>query len=131
MNTQDKKPTVWTHLQDFTKGDQRYSFFQSEKGAIKLERHTAEGNRMVFCVIGEELQHVAALAEEIPAIVQAVESSRDAIQANKARIKEQQRLEREKAKAIDLQVRKVQAAKEQERQALANLEQLTGKKLVG
>lgn len=129
MSENNKPKAVWTHVEDTTKGDQRFSFYMSEKGAIKLTRHTPAGEVMVFCVMGPEFENIVKVSEELPRIQQAFQDALPTIQANKERIKAQTALEREKQKAVTLQVRKIQAAKDAESLAILELERLTGKKL--
>lgn len=112
QNNANKPKAEWTHLEDVTKGDQRYSFYISAKGAIKLTRHTPQGEAMVMCVMGAELANIVTVSEELPRINQAFLDAQPTIQENKVKDKALKALAKQESKVLDRGAETVKAATE-------------------
>lgn len=129
MFKQDKPKAEWTLIHGVTKGDQRYSFYMSAKGAVKITRHTPQGETRGIIMMGTDVADLVAVAEELPRVNQSFQDALPTIQENKAKAKEESRLEREKLAALNKAVKGLSAIDEQKARLLAQVEALTGKKV--
>lgn len=129
MFKQDKPKAEWTLIHGVTKGDQRYSFYMSAKGAVKITRHTPQGETRGIIMMGPDVADLVAVAEELPRVNQSFQDALPTIQENKAKAKEESRLEREKLAALNKAVKGLSAIDEQKARLLAQVEALTGKKV--
>lgn len=128
MFNQDNKPKAnWTKIHDVTKGDQAFSFYMSDKGAVKITKHTPQGETRGIILMGTDVADLVAVADVLPRIQEAYEASLPQIQENKAKSKEatklQRQVEREKLRAAN----NLTAALEAAARAQQQLEALTKK----
>lgn len=128
MNRFDNKPkAVWNEVNSITKGDQKYSFYMSEKGAVKITRHTPQGETRGIILMGADVADLVAVSEELPRIQQAFQDALPQIQENKAKAKEVTKLERQVEREKLRAANNLTAALEQAKRAQEALEALTKK----
>ncbi len=123
----NKPKAVWTHLEDVTNSEQCYSLYLSEGGAVKITKHTESGERQVLMFPAQALSDIFAVSNVLPKVYEAYQAVEDDIQKRKLMNKEQEKLEKQKAKVATKLSMQVQAAQEAAARAMKALEELSKK----
>ena len=123
---QNKKPAVWTEIHSQTDNGQKRSFYFSEKGALKITRHTDKGEQIVLMVPGVAIEDLAAIfpCELVNKLQEAHNAAKEDFSKAKVADKEARKLERQKANEIDKAERSMQALVDQASLIAKRLEDL-------
>ena len=126
MFQKPKTPAVWTEVHSQENNGQRRSFYFSDKGALKITRHTDRGEQIVTMLPGVALEDLAAIfpCELVEKLLAMHVAAQDTFGENKAKAKEVAKLERQKANEINKAERSMQALVDQASLIAKRLEDL-------